>query len=460
MLTVLILRKYKGGTNMSTKLFGGIAIGVTLTGCAAYFLYNKKIKDIKDHEKNLEEEVSKINESLNIRTTERDTIDSNFQKLKNKYLSLDTDNNKMIKLYSYLIGAYASIIDVDMLADIANLTDIDDRDECLSKIEKAINTLKEIEDDANENLSKLNHKQLESRISTTINDMGKNIKDIIDLSEDDADDEDDDITISPIKIIMKTLDGNTKIFDADPDDGFEVLDGSNPDENDYCIIAQNVPALYKFLFASIKDQLAYHYVSVINPDVFDALLEDMVITVSLSFINETDAEVTSVNAVVPFELFTEELVDKKYKVYCVKEGELDIADAVRYFKTHNTDTDKDLGTNFTKPEQQEVTEIKKIQFDISNAGLDDNTIQFLINTIGFNRDSLKSFFGKLKILMQTNPEAGESIKTAFIDIVTSINMKLVENELDEGAIIKATTSLKALILNMKKNYGSSLKSYN
>jgi hypothetical protein len=122
--------------------------------------------------------------------------------------------------------------------------------------------------------------------------MSNTIKDIIDYADDDDDDDDDIVpdqlnqTVSPKHVILLDINGKSTCFDADPDDGFEILDGSDPENNDYCFIAQNIPKLYRVLFDSIKDQLKSHYVYKIDSELFDELLEDMVITVSVSFVNE------------------------------------------------------------------------------------------------------------------------------------------------------------------------------
>lgn len=451
---------------MNGKVIGGIAAGTLIGGGITYAICKKKMNELDSKHKN---DINELNEAIDIVNAEKnDNI-------------IACNDKKVIEttIRDHVISAYRRISDVNMVADISNIKNIEIRDECLSEIEKVIDELSHIINITHENEVTINHlPKVICDIDRKVETMCSNIKDIIKEyelhyeEEDDEDDEDDEEseiqTISPRRVILKCLDGPDKIFEADLDGKFEVLDGSDTENNDYCIIAQNIPELYTFLFTSIKDQLKWHYTSEIDIDAFDSLLEDMIITVSLEFINDDDTMITSVNAVVPFEIFGSSVDNEKCKFYTVKEGELNINDVIRYFRINNggndiqsksINTNESIKTTTIETEKKETQKVVKFSNRPTEIDLSDNTINYIVESICFNRDALKAFVGKLNILLKSNPEAGNTVKSSYIDLVQEIHQLQDNNMLDEITTARISNSLRVLISNMKRNYGSSIKAY-
>lgn len=461
---------------MSVKFFGGVAIGAIVGGSIVYTSLNKKIKQqnidaaerIEEHEK----EVANILEA-------RDEIISDYEKeiaelKKTVTVAVEANINAGV-LCNNGIELYRRLLDPDMLADIADIDDGDYRDECLSVIDDVASTISAKISNVNfANISNNDLGIIMKEITDNMDDATDKIKDVIDTYQSEHEDEEDDdenevTTITPGRVIVDCLDGTKKFFNAEPDDGFEIIDGSNPTDNEFCIDAQNIPELYKFMFDSIKDQLSYHYVAEIDGNTFERLIEDMTIIVTLSYVNDDsmDMVVTAVNAVVPFELFGESIGDKMYKIYSIEGGELDLANALDYFRSNHSDRgneDRETNTDESsiktekpiKNEEEVVKPIQQLQFE---SPVSDDAIQFVIETVGYNRDSLMSFIGNLKVLMKVNSEAAESIYSAYSDIITEIQDLNNQGKLTDIELGKYYTSIKAIHTNMKKNYGSAIKSY-
>lgn len=440
---------------MSLKLFGGIAIGAVIGGGVTYAFYRNKHKTAETENARFNEEYAhKMND-----------IVSNLREENNKNIVKQQNTSAIC---DSILQSFHRFTDIDMIADIANIGDIEYRDRCFAEIEGATTDIEKLCNILDDNL--LNSEKIadiRAKINLRIEKMCSEIKDIINICEDDDDDDDqldeNNVTISPKKIILNSIGGTSMVFDADPDDGFEVLDGSDVENNDYCFVAQNVPKLYNILFNSIRTQLAEHYVLKIDPDAFDMILEDMVITVSVSFINDTDVVVTAVNAVVPFEIFGITTSDKNFKIYSIQEGEITNDVIIRYFRSINSNDDiqnqqKNSNESCIKTETVIKSTETPIDYDKLDVSLSDENIQFIINTIGFSRESLKAFFTKLNILCRVNPEAGGAIKEAFEYILRDIHSKKVNNQLNDDTKLHLANSLRALILNMKKNYGAEIKS--
>lgn len=113
--------------------------------------------------------------------------------------------------------------------------------------------------------------------------------------------------------------------------------------------------------------------------------------------------------------------------------------------------------NQTMEEQDEM--VIPEDFEEFEIGWDDNTFDFIINKIGYNENALRAFKPKLELLEKLIPEAGDAYKHAFIDIAVETYNLVRENKLTDDDIIRITSSIKALITNMKKNHGSLLKAH-
>lgn len=462
---------------MSKKLFAGIAIGSAITTAVASIINAsaKKKTDIKNAE--IESQLKKLIEERDSAVSKLESDDERYQKLMNGYENICTFNNKLTQ-------AFNIILNPDMIADIANIDEITLRDACLSEIENTVSIISKYVMIKSDILSDSELQIIINKVTTQVDTMCDNIKDFIndyeniealrhdcELDEDDDDDDDDDFatveeTVSPKKLILKGIDGSEKIFETDPDIGYEIIEGSDIENNDYCIYAQNDAKLYNFLQASIKDQLASHYTAKIDPKIFENIIEDLVITISFSFINETDAEITEVAAVIPFEIFKE---NKNNKVYTIKEGEIKVDNIIHYFGSVNstdinnkvqryiTESGSTKMETTTNETEEMLPQINRTEFVISS-NMNDN-IQYIVSTIGFNRDVLKAFIGKLDILHNANQEAWTSIYESFKDIILEINEFNVTDKLDDANKSRLCNTIQTLSRNMKRNYGQDIRMY-
>lgn len=444
---------------MNAKIFGGMVIGTILGGGLTYAICRKHHTDIESKYK---AKVDSLAEELNMHKTTIATLQTETDGLYKECERSGLVERKVNDVYQQMVSAYQAIADVNMIADIANIKDIDVRDECLTSIEHAntkVTNLAKICFNYVTDIDLLN--DTSNKIDNIIKTMTDTIKTtIIDYDQDDDDDDEDvddneiALAISPKHIILKCLGGQDKIFK--PESGsFEVLDGSDPDENDFCILAENVKPLYDFLFMSIKNQLKSHYVSEIDLDTFDEIIDDMIITVSLAYINETDTVITAVNAVVPFEIFGDSPLTEISKTYSINETLLMNGDIQRYFDSRQRNHSNRAAQLSDISAIQPTTEpIFKFVPDLS-----DDTIRYIVQTIGYNRDALKSFIGKLEILLNANFEAGDVIRSTFFDIATEIDETNHNGRLDDAAKNRFSSNIRALILNMKRNYGMIIRGH-
>ena len=87
------------------------------------------------------------------------------------------------------------------------------------------------------------------------------------------------------------------------------------------------------------------------------------------------------------------------------------------------------------------------------------SIVFISSATGYNRDTLKSFINRLRILFEANREAGESIYIAYVEILREVHKLKNSNTLTEETIQSINNRLDALKNNMNQNYGAEIKSY-
>jgi hypothetical protein len=344
-----------------------------------------------------------------------------------------------------------------MIADISTISDIRLRDKCLKEIDDCVTYISthiihksELMDDdtTNDLISKVN-----KRVAVMVDSISELLEEAGDIDEEDDDDVDEDVeTVSPKKLILKGVDCPDKIFKLDPDIGFEVIEGSDPENNDYCIYAQNDANLYNFLRDSIRDQLSTHYSVKLNKDAFDDMIEDLLITVSFSFINETDAVITEVASVIQFNNFK----DRKNNTYVTKER-YDHDNHVHSCTCghDSVDTnDHDQSVNETETQEEENYE------EVSMVSMpQDEILTFLVDKVGANRDSMKHFINTLTILQKANPEAYESISDAFVDIMEDIEETDRNGKLTDEKKMEVRAQIKTIVRNMKKHYGADINLY-
>jgi hypothetical protein len=425
------------------KFIGGVAVGAGVATVFAYFGYKhilaQKIKEREAIIKALKERIKTLTDE---KTSEAKNADERYQTLLNAYENICTFNNKITQ-------AFTLILNPDMIADIASISDVDLRDECLSHIEETVEFISTLIVHKNEKMTKDELNEIIEKVTVKINKMTDDIRQCIDDDEDDDDEPDEEIMgmVSPKKLILKGINCEDKVFEVDPDIGFEVINGSDTENNDYCIYAQNDSNLYKFLRDSIREQLSNHYVSKIDPIIFEDMTEELMITVSFSFINDTDAEITEVASVIPFEIFN----DDKHK-YVVKDGEIPNDKLIQLDGDSSDSSESDDREKIT-PDDGETEKEEKVVTTI------DDPMWYVINTIGYNRDSLAHFIGCLDILRKANPEAGASVSDTFVSIINEIQKCENANEMTDAKKSEFCAQIKALARNMKQNYKSDINSY-
>ena len=442
---------------MFKDVFGGIAVGGAAVACLTY-INNKKtqknINKLKDENQSLKTSVTKAESCLEESIEELKYTKESNDEIRKTFRALRTAYENLCKFHNQTSICFSQLIDPNMLADICDLTCTSDRDACLKRVEDVVTTINRLAITHKDEM--LTEDQVDTKIDklhTIIGEMSDELRDIIRNSEDDDDEDDDEIeatTVSPKRILFTDISGRLKSFEADPDVGFEVLDGSDPENNDYCIIAQNIPPLYNLLFDSIKDQLKNHHTATIDADAFDNLLDDMLITVSFSFVNDDEAVITAVNAVVPFEIFTEDISDDKFVVYTIKEGELKTDNVMRYFRNSSRgNTVSSRKENSAEGGvETEISETSEEEIDVSMSA---DNIQFVVETIGFNRDALQSFAGKLNILQKVNPDVAKNIMAGWGVILREIHTLKASNKLTDEAIQQEINAINALYTQLKKH---------
>ena len=404
-----------------------------------------EISSLQNTKNSLQERLSAQEKDIAQLKDENSELSKKLSVLMNAYENVCT-------FYSKLTNGFNIILNPDMLADIASIKDVELRDKCLEEIEDAVASISKHIVHKSELMADDDKDKLIDKIECHIETMCDNIKHII-IEYEESDDEDGDEgtdgaeTVSPKKLILKGVDCDDRIFETDPDIGFEVLSGPEEGGNSYCIYAQNDAKLYNFLRDSIKDQMASHYTAKIDPEVFDNIIEDIVITVSFSFINETDAVITEVAAAIQFEVFS-----NKNNYYHVKGGDIDHDHVVHYIRVNNTPVNSDIGEKDVPKNGDETTSTEEKTVEI-------NPVEFLVETIDYNQAEITAFIKKLIILEKANNEAWCVIYNSFNDILSDIIKLNESNELTELKKAEFVAQIKALNKNMKRNYGADINLY-
>jgi hypothetical protein len=442
---------------MSGKIIGGIAIGAAFTATVGSIFHAYKMKKKEIELAKLKSQVKTLTEE---KETETKTHEQRCEKLMHDYANLCALNEKITQ-------AFNIILNPDMIADIANIDNIEMRDACLSEIENCVSTISKYIIHRTEILSDEKLKEIIDKVMDHVNEMTTNIKKYIDdynADIDDSDDEDvdedgdDDVieeTVSPRKIILKGVNCEDKIFVVDPDIGFRVI---TIEDGDYCIYAQNAAKLYNFLKESIKEQSSAHYVAKIDPVIFENMMgDDVKIMISLRFINKTDAIVTSASTITPFEIFND-----NGKFYQVEDGEVSHDNIIHFIRSHsNSSADVIRKENLPISSDEKIVSdpsqkvIKYTKADKPDTTDDiDGYINYIAETIGYNHEGLMAFKKRMNALSVIKPEAYASVYAAFIDIINNIPDKLTTEDVPQ-----ITRNLDALLKNIKTHYGAEIKAY-
>ena len=117
----------------------------------------------------------------------------------------------------------------------------------------------------------------------------------------------------------------------------------------------------------------------------------------------------------------------------------------------NTYVEKNIKSPKENKTTKKVTPVKDIEIA--------DCIQFIIDTIGFNREAINSFLEKLTILKIVNPEAWESIYIRFIEIIRDAKDIKDAKELDSENVAILHDRLQTLKVELGKNHGTEIRKY-
>ena len=153
--------------------------------------------------------------------------------------------------------------------------------------------------------------------------------------------------------------------------------------------------------------------------------------------------ITAVNAVVPFEIFGINAPNQNIRIYTIKEGELDNDDIVHYFRggdRNNNISNQQKDSKQIMADSKEETKVE-VNTDTIDVSLSIANNQFIIDTIGFSKESLNAFIVKHGILHKFNTDAAEAIELAYADIIREIYCMKANNKLDEDTTLRIANSL-------------------
>jgi hypothetical protein len=401
---------------------------------------------------------------------ENSKLNKKLEELSSKYSIIMRGYENLCKYSCNMTKGFNIILDPDMIADISNICNISLRDACLREIEDCVEYISSFHIHKSEFISDEELEEIIEKVNNRIENMANTIKENIDKDDEESedeeteiiDDEDDEIeTVSPKKLILKGINCEDKIFETDPDIGFEVIKGPDTNNKYYCIYAQNDAKLYNFLKESIKDQLTNHYVARIDPDIFEEITDDLRITVSFEFINENDAEITEVAAVIPFEIFNNK---NKKKLYIVKDGDISNDQCLHVLRGNSHSSAGNIREeNNSKPNEEttseEVEKEEMIEDDKDTRPSANDDIDYLVEVIGYNEASLKHFINRLNTLKKANNKGWEEINAELIDTTIKIDEVRKSGNLDELKKADFRANIKALTQVMKNKYKRDIDLY-
>lgn len=267
--------------------------------------------------------------------------------------------------------------------------------------------------------------------------------------EDDDDDDDDLVYIYPKAIVPNCVNGHAKQYDVDEEGIGIFIDFSDISNNVYCTKAEYIPELCNDLKQSVKEQCSGHIINQINPDIFDALIEDSDITLYLAYLDDSEDVMTILNWRIDLEMGVHsiKLDSGDTKIYNVIDGRVNDDSVKNYFKCQSDDNG---GDDSSKDDDTNA--------DYTDMNIDDS-IQFIIENVGYNRESLKCFIDKLGILYTVNYEAWEAICTAYSEIIRDIHKFKKSGKLTDETSTLICNRIKALKENMTRNYGGAIRLY-
>ena len=468
---------------VSTASKIAIGVGSAIIGAAGTYLVLKpKLYDAKC--------------TIDKHKGERDSICNEKINLKFQYMEMCSLVNKMRSLLSNSRDRYINLLNPDLFEEIGDLA-FDERSHCyeiINEINEMIDYIIKISENDPQDVNSLFNDNVEPIIDrlkqylqahASEEEDEDNVDTDISIDPDDDDDEDDDEDDEPMMPILdiatfairniKT--GRMKYFrKPGPEEGYPVLEGSDIENGEFRILANANPELYNFLLNCVKSQVRKgHIVANINPRVFDQMMDDIPIIIHLSLENEEYATITAINAVIPFEIFKH-----NKQVYAVEDLEVELNDNIVRTLTGGICTNdvQDVekctceSCQQTEAEETEISEVAVTETTepdaqpAENVDAGDWLVSFINESIGYNRDSLRSFIGKLAILMKADRKSGENIRNRFNDIIRSI--RSAQKDYDDGVVNDEqhieqlntiTQQLRTLISDMKKNHGNTIRAY-
>lgn len=442
----------------------GFGIGAALSAAVIHFYDKHKFqKQIDDYEKSLQD----LRNECDHVQKQYDILEAEYEHELDRYTTKNC-------IYDLGTKAYRKIMDIDLIADISNIENIEMRDKALSIISNTIDKIREVfeSEPANDlfddssrydEVVKAVNVYYGGIIDSYIDNMTSNIKsileeyeNILDEEEEDEDDVFDDeeiIPISPRSIIFKCFNGNPKIFNTDGLT-FELLPNSDVDENIYYFSINSdteAKELYEFFKAGLAPQLQSHYTARIDVDVFNEVLDNITINFLAEFINDDDMEIKGYSAGdVHFNLMR---VENKY--YYTEGDDLLQSDIVRFIRSDSGNTTVSTDKKTTETSKEETLEKKeKVLIDLTKS---DDMIEYLVETLQYNENALKAFFAKLVVLKNENFGAFVNISDLMSDMIGTLQDLQTEDKFTESARGTYHNILHKLIDTVKKDYGAQIK---
>lgn len=444
---------------MVAKLLCGVG-GTFIGACSMYVLNKRKIENLRNISIKKDDEIN----TLRIENMEKD---SSLKATVTSYEAVLARRDNIEQLYIEVDKLINEFKNIDRIGEILNINNESNRNICIGMLDAIVehiknettkyvanlNTDPESVEYAVKNISAdLNKKirELDNKVHEFIQDNDDDDdEDLIGVSLDDDDDEDEDdvFVIHPTDIVVKCVNGNNKVYKADSVEGFEViLADSDIEENQYCIMAQYIPELYSDLKASVMNQIKDHYVNQIDNESFEYLLDEVEIVIYLNLAEDNIALLSGVKAVIPFDVFSVVTEDSGVLYFNTTDSIVEDVD-LQYFIGYDEDDNNDSSNN---------AESDPIIEDPENIEV---IVDFVVESINFNRDSLKGFVGKLDILKEVNPDAALDAYKELFDIVREIHRAKNSNDISNDVANGLKTRLQLLKEDTLKNHGGEIRKH-
>lgn len=428
---------------MKTKLaIAGFILGATTASIIADAIFRKKSKKYQAEKEG----------EIAILQNENDEVTNKYNEIVHDYENLCKFNCQMTK-------NFASMLDPNMLADIASISNVAHRDACLSAIEDTVEMLSSYHIHKSENISDEELEDITNKINNRIKYMTDTIKEHIEDDDDeiDEDEEESENNIVSIRNLLLTgVNGTDKIFVMNDPDGY-VTDKyiSDPDNNVFCINAEYSSELYEFLKENSYIQNKSNYLLNIDQELFDDVNEDAdEILVYFSFINEYDAVITNVINGNTLGILKD---PKSNNYYHVKE--VDVSnDKFIHFSRSITNSNIISDGEETSASEEE-TELDEEEETVDSRYNMDEMKEYLIDVINYNKSSLDYFIGRLKILNKANNEAWKDINGQLVDIIIEIDGFRKASKLTDIKKTEFKEKVKTILQGMKNKYKLEIELY-